>query len=279
MSELRRRMIESMQLRGLSPSTQETYVRCIRNLAEYYMMSPDKLSEEQIRRFFLYLLNERKLSESTFRTHRFAVQFLYEVTLGRTVPVLKHIHPRTRRKLPVILSPEEVACILGRVRHPAARACLWTLYSCGLRRAEATKIEVRDIDSARMVIRIRMGKGGKDRYVPLPQRTLIMLRRYWATTRPKGLLFPVQQGRPMDPHYLGKIFRAALAQSGVQKHVTVHSLRHSYATHLLESQVNLRVIQEVLGHSSPRTTAMYTHVTDKGLDEMRKAFDTLLSRL
>jgi integrase/recombinase XerD len=279
MSELRRRMVESMQLHGLALSTQETYVRCIRNLAAYYRESPDQLSDEQIRRFFLHLLNERKLSESTFRTHRFAVKFLYEVTLERTVPVLKNIHPRRRKKLPVILSPEEVACILERVRHPAARACLWTIYSCGLRRAEATRIEVGDIDSSRMVIRIRMGKGGKDRYVPLPQHTLLMLRAYWAAHRPPGaLLFVVQDARPLCPQYLGKIFKAALVQSGVGKQAAVHTLRHSYATHLLENQVNLRVIQEVLGHASPRTTAIYTHVTNKGLEQMRTALDTLLPR-
>lgn len=277
MSELRRRMIESMQLHGLALSTQETYVRCIRNLARHFNTSPDQLTDEQIRQFFLHLLHERKLSESSFRTHRFAVQFLYEVTLQRKVPVLKHIHPRKRRKLPVVLTPDEVASILGRVRHPAARACLWTIYSCGLRRAEATRIEITDIDSRRMVLRIRMGKGGKDRYVPLPQRTLHMLRSYWATHRPPGpRLFLVQDARPICPQYLGKIFRAALARSGVTKPATVHTLRHSYATHLLENQVNLRVIQEVLGHTSPRTTALYTHVTNKGLEQMHAALDSLL---
>lgn len=279
MTELRRRMIESMQLHGLALTTQETYVRCIRNLAGFYRLSPEQLSDEQIRAFFLHLLNERKVSEGYFRTHRFAVKFLYEVTLERTVPVLKNIHARKRKKLPLILSIDEVAAIIGCVRHPAARACLWTVYSCGLRRAEAVKLQVADIDSQRMVIRIRGGKGGKDRYVPLPQRTLNMLRNYWIVERPKVLLFPVQLERPMAPQYLGKIFKAALRQSGVRKDATVHTLRHSYATHLLENQVNLRVIQEILGHTSPRTTAIYTHVTDKGLAQMREAFDSLLARL
>lgn len=279
MTQLRSRMIESMELHGLALTTQRTYMRCIRNLAKHYMVSPDKLSDEQIRKFFLYLLHERKLSEQTFRTHRYAVKFLYEITLGRQVPVLKDIHPRKRTKLPIILAPQEVAAILGCVRHPAAKACLWTVYSCGLRRTESVRLLVSDIDSKRMVIRIRQGKGGKDRYVPLPQRTLNMLRNYWAAHRPNSFLFPIQQQRPMEPQYLGKIFKAALRQSGVQKDATVHTLRHSYATHLLENQVNLRVIQEILGHSSPRTTAIYTHVTDKGLDEMRKAFETLLAKL
>jgi integrase/recombinase XerD len=279
MTALRRRMIESMQLHGLAQSTQETYLRCVSSLARHYMLSPEVLSDEQIRGFFLHLLNERKASEGSFRTHRFGVKFLYEVTLHRQVAELKNIHPRKRRKLPVILAPEEAARIIGCVRHPAARACLWTIYSCGLRRAEAVRLVAGDIDSARMVIRIRRGKGGKDRYVPLPQRTLHMLRTYWVDNRPKGLLFPVQDGRPMVPQYLGKIFKAALHQSGVRKEATVHTLRHSYATHLLENQVNLRVIQEILGHSSPRTTAIYTHVTDKGLEEVRTAFETLLAKL
>ncbi len=279
MTELRRRMMESMQLQGLAPKTQDTYLRCIGNLARYYMLSPADLSDEQIRAFFVYLLNERKASEGSFRTHRFAVKFLYEITLGRSVPVLKNIHPRKRRKLPVILSPEEVAAIIRCVRHRAARACLWTIYSCGLRRAEATRIAVRDIDSKRMVIRIRMGKGGKDRYVPLPGRTLIMLREYWAAARPEVLLFQVADGRPMCPQYLGKIFKAALRHSGVSKDATVHTLRHSYATHLLENQVNLRVIQEVFFFYFTWTTEIYTHVTDKGLAVMRKAFGSLLARL
>ena len=279
MSELRRQMIESMQLHGLAPSTQVTYVRCVRNLAKYYMRSPDKLGEPEIRRFFLHLLNERKLSEGSFRTHRFAVQFFYEITLGRKIPMLQHIHPRKRRKLPVILAPEEVADIINRVRNAPAKACLWTIYSCGLRRCEAVALKAEDIDSRRMVLRVRKGKGGKDRYVPLPQRTLVMLRRYWAAYRPEGRLFPVRGGRAMCPRYLGRIFKAALGQSGVRKDATLHTLRHSYATHLLENQVNLRTIQEVLGHASPRTTALYTQVTDKSLSEMRVAFDSLLARL
>jgi integrase/recombinase XerD len=277
-TELRRDMTESMQLHGLSDSTQKVYIRCIRNLAKFYMLSPDQLSEEQIKRFFLHLRNERKLSEGTFRTHRFAVKFLYEVTLDRTIPLLGKIHPRKCRKLPIILAPEEVATIIRCVRHPAARACLWVIYSCGLRRSEGVALRATDIDSKRMVLRVRMGKGGKDRYVPLPQGTLFMLRNYWAANRPKDLLFPVRDDRPMCPQYLGKVFKAALRQSGVPKDATVHTLRHSYATHLLENQVNLRVIQEVLGHSSPRTTAIYTHVTDNSLTEMRKAFDSMLPK-
>lgn len=278
-SELRQRMIESMQLQGLAPSTQETYIRCICNLAKYHMRSPLELSEEDIRRFFLHLRNERKLSEASFRTHRFAVRFLYQVTLDRQIPLLDKIHPPKRKKLPVILSTREVATILGCVRHSAARACLWTIYSCGLRRSEGVALEATDIDSQRMLVRVRMGKGSKDRYVPLPRRTLDMLRRYWAATRPKSRLFPVQGDRPMDPHYLGKVFKAALRKSGVRKDATVHTLRHSYATHLLESKVDLRTIQEVLGHSSPRTTAIYTHVTDKCVAHMRKALDSLLEKL
>jgi integrase/recombinase XerD len=279
MSELRRQMIESMQLHGLAPTTQVTYVRCVCNLAKYYMRSPDQLGEEEIRRFFLYLLNERKLSESSFRTHRFAVQFLYEITLGRQIPLLQNIHPRKRRKLPLILAPEEVADILARVRNPTAKACLWTMYSCGLRRSEAVALKVEDIDSKRMVIRVRKGKGGKDRYVPLAARVLEMLRRYWAVHRPKEFLFPVRGGTPMCPRFQGRVFKAALAESGVRKQVTLHTLRHSYATHLLENQVNLRTIQEVLGHTSPKTTAIYTHVTDKSLVEMRQALDSMLAKL
>lgn len=278
-TELRRQMIESMQLHGLAPSTQATYVNCVRNMALYYRRSPDQLGEPEIRRFFLHLLRERKLSEGSFRTYRFAVRFFYQITLGREIPLLRDIHPPRRKKLPVILAPEEVASIIGCVRNLKARACLWTIYSCGLRRCEGVALAVDDIDSKRMVIRVRKGKGGKDRYVPLALRALILLREYWGTCKPKGLLFPSPSGRPMCPRQLGKIFQAALRHSGVRKEATLHTLRHSYATHLLESGVDLRTIQEILGHTSPRTTAIYTHVTDKNVARMREALDSLLAKL
>ena len=242
-TELRRQMIESMQLHGLAPSTQDTYVKCVRNLAQYYRRSPDELGEPEIRRFFLHLLHERKLAEGSFRTYRFAVRFLFEITLGREIPLLRNIHPPRRKKLPVILAPEEVGDIIGCVRSLKARACLWTIYSCGLRRSEAVALSVDDIDSKRMVIRVRKGKGGKDRYVPLAPRTLAALREYWVACRPKGLLFASPSGQPMDPRQLARTFKAALRQSGVRKEATLHTLRHSYATHLLESNVDLRTIQ------------------------------------
>lgn len=277
MSELRRRMIEDMRLAGLAESTRETYVICVRNLARYYNRSPQQLSEEEVRHFFLHLL-DKGISEGSFRTHRYAISFLYTKTLGQPMPALERIHPRRRRRLPVILSPEEVATILTKVRYRPARMCMWVAYACGLRRSEALRLTASDIDSKRMLVRVRAGKGGKDRYVPLPETLLHLLRQYWSAERPQTFLFPAACNRrsAIRPKTLGHTFDAALRQSSVKKKVSLHTLRHSYATHLLEHKVNLRVIQEALGHTSPTTTAIYTHVTQNSQNELRLALDVLL---
>lgn len=167
MTKLRRRMIEDMELHGLSPSTHKCYVDCVKNLACHYNLSPDQLSEEQIRQFFLHLTGEKRVAEGTFRTHLFAIKFLYVTTLKRQWPAWDLIRPRKRTKLPVVFSCEEVHRVLGLVRKPKARMCLTMIYSCGLRLSEGTHLRVADIDSGRTVVRVRNGKGGKDRYVPL----------------------------------------------------------------------------------------------------------------
>lgn len=262
MSTLRQRMIEDMQLRGLSERTQESYVRAVRQLAEHYGKSPDQLSEEELRQYFLYLKNEKHASRSTCTLALCGIKFFYEHTLRRGWPTLTFVRPARERKLPVVLSQEEVCRILGCLRQPHYRVCLTTIYSCGLRLQEGVQLQVADIDSARMLVRVRQGKGNKDRYVPLPQPTLELLRAYWVTHRPRVWLFPGRGGTtPLDKTGVQRAFRAALQESGIQKPATVHTLRHSYATHLLEAGVNLRIIQVYLGHSSPSTTALYTHLT------------------
>jgi integrase/recombinase XerD len=262
MTTLRQHMIEDMQLRGLSERTQESYVRAVRQLAEHYGKSPDQLSEEELRQYFLYLKNEKHASRSTCTLALCGIKFFYEYTLHRDWPTLSFVRPPKERKLPVVLSQEEVGRILGCLRQPHYRVCLTIIYSCGLRLQEGVQLQVADIDSARMLVRVRQGKGNKDRYVPLPQPTLELLRAYWVTHHPQVWLFPGRGGTtPLDKTGVQRAFRAALQESGVQKAASVHTLRHSYATHLLEAGVNLRVIQVYLGHSSPSTTALYTHLT------------------
>jgi len=258
-------MIEDLQLRGLSKNTQIAYVRVVRQLSEYYGKSPDRISEEEVRQYFLYLKNDKHYSRSAMTVALCGLKFFYEQTLQREWAILDVVRPPRERKLPVVLSREEVHRILGRLRQPCYQACLSTIYSCGLRLQEGAHLQVSDIDSARMLIHIR-GKGNKDRYVPLPGRTLELLRAYWATHRHPVFIFPDRQDltsakRPMSKRGVQYAFEAALKESGVHKRATVHSLRHSWSTHLLEAGVNLRQLQVWLGHSSLSTTARYTHLT------------------
>ena len=286
MTPLRQRMIEDMQLRGLSRKTQDTYARTVRQLAEHYGRSPDHISEEEVLAYFLYLENDKQVSPSTFTQALCGIKFFYEHTLRREWLTFDLVRPRREKKLPVVLSVEEVHRILECLYHPLYRACLSTIYTCGLRLQEGIHLQVKDIDGDRMMIHVRHGKGAKDRYVPLPRSTLEMLRQFWSTHRHPVRLFPTSVGattslamalRPIHPSSVQKAFKAALRESGVQKAATVHTLRHSYATHLLEAGVNLRVIQVYLGHSSPKTTAIYTHLTRKVEDLAVEAINRVMN--
>jgi site-specific recombinase XerD len=271
MTVLRQRMIEDMQLRGLSPHTQEAYVRAVRDLAAYYHKSPDQIHDEELRAYFLYLMNERRLSRSSCTVALCAIKFFYDYTVKKDWPVLEMIRPQKQKRQPVILSREEVRQLLGSIRKPYAQVCLSTIYACGLRISEGLGLQVTQIDSARMQLHIRGSKGHKDRRVPLPQQTLLQLRQFWVTHRHPVWLFPERsrggvlsdaQGG-MARSSLSRVLQVALAETDITKAVTVHTLRHSWATHLLEAGVHLRLIQEWLGHSSPNTTALYTHLTQK----------------
>jgi integrase/recombinase XerD len=271
MSPLRQRMLEDMQLQGLSARTQEAYARAVAQLSAYYHRRPDQLSDEDLRQYFLYLANEKKLARPSTTIALCGIKFLYEQTLKQPWPTLRFVRPPREWKLPVVLSRKEVRQLLAAVRIPVYRACLTTIYACGLRLMEGAQLQVADVDSARMALHIH-GKGKKDRYVPLPQATLHLLRAFWCTHRSPLWLFPAPTrhglahsltpaGGPVTRSSLQSAFRAALKASGLHKRAHVHTLRHSYATHLLEANFNLRVIQEHLGHRSPRTTALYTHLT------------------
>lgn len=277
---LRQRMIEDMQLRGLAERTQDSYVRSVRQLAEYYHKSPAQVSEAELRQYFLYLQQEKKVSASTLGVSLNGIKFLYEHTLKRSWPLLQLIHPAVVQKLPVVLSEAEVRQVLGLVQREHYRVCLSTIYSCGLRLLEGVQLQVDQIDSAHMQLHIRRAKGGKERIVPLPPRTLTMLRAQWQRHRHRVWMFPGRLAKgPMDESGVGRAFRAALAESGISKAATVRTLRHSWATHLLEAGVNLRLIQQWLGHSSLNTTAIYTHVTVKAQGQATEIIDELMADL
>ena len=271
MNPLRQRMIEDMQLRGYSARTQECYVAAVRQLSGHYHKSPDLLTEEDLRQYFLFLANEKKVARATATIALCGIKFFYEHTLHLSWTTLRFVRPQREKKLPVVLSRDEVRRILTGVRIPVYRACLTTIYACGLRLLEGAHLQVPDVDSGRMMLHIH-GKGKKDRYVPLPEPTLQMLRSYWRTHRSPLWLFPAptrhglkhslaHDGGPVTRSSLQSAFRRALHRSGISKRAHVHTLRHSYATHLLEAGVNLRIIQDNLGHSSARTTQVYTHLT------------------
>lgn len=281
MTELRRRMLEDMQLWGLSRGTQNAYVHAVRALAEHYRQSPDRLTEEQVRQFLVYLIRQKRAAEGTLGTYRSGIRFFYATTLQRPLPVFELVRCKKRRRLPAVLSRQEVRELLSVIRRPAPRICLTVIYSCGLRLREGTRLRVNEVDGQRRMIHIRNGKGGKDRYVPLPQRVLELLRAYWVLERPRTWLFPDRHNprQPMSRHRAYKVLKSAVRFTGILKNVTVHTLRHSYATHLLEAGVNLRVIQETLGHQSPKTTAVYTHMTPAVLEGLTTTIDQLMAPL
>jgi len=262
MSALRQKMIEDMQLKGLAVRTQEAYVNAVLQLSRRYKKSPDCIEEEELREYFLYLKNEKRVADSTFTIALCGIKFFYEHTLGKEWKTLQLVRPDRKKKLPVVLSTDEVKRVLGCVHRFQYQICLHTIYACGLRLLEGTRLRVKDIDGDRKMIHVVQGKGNKDRYVPLPDHTLNLLRHLWVTHRNPDWMFPARNGLDaMNETALQKAFHAALRESGVHKDASVHTLRHSYATHLLEAGVDLRIIQSYLGHASPSTTAIYTHLT------------------
>lgn len=277
MTELRRRMIQDMQLHGFAPKTQQCYIAAVKGLANHYGRSPDLLCEEDIRNFFLHLVNERKAARSTVTIYLSGIKFFFEKTLQRTWPVFKLLKPAKSKKLPVVLSPEEVRTVLSLVRSPVQEMALTMIYACGLRLSEGAHLKIGDIDTERMLVWVRHGKGGKDRSVPLPKRTLEMLRHYWRNGQPRSWLFPSRRTNgPISLSSLQRTFRDVVRQSGIVKSASVHTLRHSYATHLLERGVDLRVIQSLLGHTSPNTTAIYTHLTENVVGRLALSLNSLM---
>lgn len=286
--DLRQRFIEDLQLQGLSTRTQQAYARAVRQLADHVKKSPAEISEEDLRQYFLHVKNERHWSRASMTQAICGIKRFFEQTLRREWQVLDIVRPAKEKRLPVILTKEEVRQILSTVRLLRYRACLTLIYSCGLRLKEALHVQVPDIDKARMLLHVRLGKGGKDRYVPLPPRTRELLGQYWLTHHNPVWLFPAlgrggNQGQtatePMNLDGVQAAFRAALKETGINKKAAVHTLRHSYATHLLDAGVNLRQIQVYLGHQSVQTTSFYTHLTSISNAQACEAIHGLMNEL
>jgi integrase/recombinase XerD len=288
MTPLRQRMMEDLQLHGFAAKTQDGYLRAVKQLAEYYHKSPDLITEEELRQYLLYLTNEKHVAASTFTIALCGLKFFYEQTLQRTWSTFELARPVPEKKLPVVLSINEVHEILSRLHRQRYRVCLTMIYACGLRLREGVYLQVGDMDSARQLLHVRQGKGGQDRYVPLPDGTLQLLRQYWSLHRHPVWLFPAPTRagvslaaatQPMDESGVQRAFRAAWQASGIAKAASVHTLRHSYATHLLEAGVDLRVIQAYLGHRSPQTTALYTHLTQPTEQRAIAAINRVMAEL
>lgn len=266
MGRLREEMKGDLELRGLSPETQKIYLYYVTNFSRYFNRSPYHLGKREIKEYLLYLLREKKASASTVNLCYSALKFLYARTLKRDEIMEKISRLRSTKKLPVVLERQEVESLFSVMKNLKHRAILMLIYSSGLRLREASHLKVSDIDSKRMVLRIRQGKGRKDRYTLLSTAALEVLRKYWRQCRPKEWLFEGRlSDKPLSVRSIQRVFKKARTLAGITKPATVHTLRHSFATHLLEQGTDLYRIQLLLGHRSLKTTAIYLHVSRKEL--------------
>lgn len=274
-SPLRRRMVDDMTIRNLSPATQRSYIHAVSKFSRYFGRSPDTLGLDEVRDFQVHLVAQG-VSWGALNQTVCALRFFYGVTLGEATIPERIPYARTPRKLPVILSADEVVRFLEAVSSLKCRAALTTAYAAGLRASEVAGLMIADIDSARGVIRVRQGKGGKDRDVMLSTQLLVILRTYWRLARPRLYLFPGRdEDRPINPTTLHAACRSAVKAAGLAKPVTLHTLRHSFATHLLENGADIRVIQALLGHANLSSTARYTQVASHTIRATPSPFDRL----
>lgn len=294
MSNLRVRMIEDLQLAGMSTATQKAYVRVVIKLSKFFNKSPSEITDDELRSYFLLAGRQKKWARATYTLAICGIKFFWEKTLKRNWILTGIVRPPREKKLPVVLSRREVLLVMSHIKLPHHKACLETIYSLGLRLKEGLFLQVQDIDKDRMMVHIRHGKGGKDRYIPLPDRTYQLLIEFWKTHRHAVLLFPkIETGRetmyghikpqltnePLGISSVQKAFKQALKLSGIRKKAHVHTLRHSFATHLLEAGVDLRHIQSYLGHSNLSTTAIYTHLTDVSSGKAREDLNQIMNEL
>ena len=276
MTPLRERFLGDLQMAKRSESTQSAYVHVVAEYARFFGKSPDRLGREHVRRYLLHLLNDKRVATSTYRQSLSALRWFYRKTLRKNWVIDGIASVRGEKRLPVVMSQEEVVRFFHALISLKHRAILMVAYGAGLRVSEVVALRVTDIDSSRMVIRVDQGKGRSDRYVMLAARLLLVLRKYWKAARPKDFLFP---GTGKCGHITRTSVNAACKRAarhaGLKKIITPHVLRHSFATHLMENGTDLRIIQLLLGHRSLRTTAVYTHVSRKALESTKSPLDVL----
>jgi len=277
MGKLKDQMKTDLLLKRYSPHTTKAYLRCIRDFAKHFMRSPAEMGETEVRQFLLHLTQERKITPGLQTAYVSALKFLYRITLRRP-EVVEHLpYPKRPKTFPVVLTMQEVLSLFEAIRSPKYKAILAIAYGAGLRVSEVCALKPMDIDSQRMLIHVRLGKGNKDRYVLLGETVLALLRDYYRTARRKGVyLFPGYKPRsPLSTACVWRVMRKAVRKAGLSKKATVHSLRHSFATHLLESGYDIRIVQVLLGHASIQTTQRYTHITDRLLRLARSPLDLI----
>jgi len=277
MGKLHDQMKEDLLLKAYSPNTMRSYLRCARHFAKHHMRSPEEMGAQEVRDFLLHLVRDRQASPATLDMYVSALKFLYNVTLKRPEVVKGISHPKRPKTLPVILSPEEVLQIFAAIRSVKHKAIIATAYAAGLRISEVCGLRITDIDSQRKRIHVRSGKGKKDRYVMLGESLLTLLRQYYQNVRPQGVfLFPGHDPqRPLCTTAVSQVLRKVVRQMGLTKKVSMHTLRHCFATHLLEAGVDIRILQVLLGHSSIRTTQRYTQITDRLLQKLVSPLDMI----
>ena len=283
------RMAEDLHLGGMSERTHAGYLRAVRKLADYCNASPDKITEDQLRRFFLHMKNELNYAYGTLRVAFSGIKFFYTRTCKRDWQSLQQMKLQNVKSLPEVITRKQVLQIVAAARTQRMAVYFWTVYSLGLRMQEGLNLQVGDIDAERGMVHVHRGKGAKDRYVPLPTSTLEMLRQYWATHRHSRLLFPAdgracriiaKQGKStaqaaMSPKAVQGAIKLITTQIDFGKKVSLHTLRHSYATHLLEAGVSLKAIQKYMGHSSLQTTMIYLHLTETAEADSRKVIEQM----
>lgn len=274
------RMSEDMRLRDFRARTQEGYTAAVRQFLAWAQHEPEQLTDDIVRAYFLHLREGKKLAPSSINVVIHALRFFFIHTMHREWKIFHLLRINKARKLPVVLSAAEVRTVLGAIRNPVRRMALTSIYALGLRLGEGRSLEAGDIDSQRQTVWVRDAKGRRDRGVPLPKPLLARLRQYWKTERPAStttfLFVPENGDAPLHETTLQKTFNAARLDAGLAKPATIHTLRHSYGTHLLEAGISLRTIQQVLGHKSLRTTELYMHVTQPGIEHLQETLDRLM---
>jgi len=277
MGKIKELMIRDMELRGLTSRTKLDYLDCATRFVKYYMKPPDKLSLSDIKNYLYHLKDEKHVSGGAINKYISALRFLFKITLMKDWDTSQLPYFKKKRHLPVVLNKEEIPLLYNAPQNIKHKVIILTLYATGIRATELTHLKVSDIDSKRMVVRIEQGKGNKDRYTILSRKLLIKLREYWMSAKPRSeiWLFPGYKESPITRSLIGKVILDARRKSGIKKKVTAHTLRHTFATHLLEAGVDVRRIQILLGHRSLRTTAMYLHVASTILNKTKSPLDYL----